>query len=582
MNVPAPLFIALLIIGGSLGGWIADKCRLPPLFGKVLAGILLGHSAAGKLMHANEEAFTPFNMFALSLIAVTIGGHLEFRRLHNAKKRIFLISIFQTAVTFFLVFIGMHMLNPLKLDQEMELAVNLLLASIATSTSPVSTIHLIQDKEAKGLLVKTTIAVLAITNLLTLVIFEIIRAFDINILSEQAFDMTVLGSAATGIGLALVIGLFAGWGLVHYCRFHLGRKGERKLGNSILQAELFTGFLVTLFLCNGLCELVAHASHHHLIAPSPILANIMVGLVLANQSSFKEDLLSLFNVLEHAMFTMFYVLAGSHFHFDAIQYVGWAALLFFILRAVGKVAGGWMGSVLSGTTKKMALYTGPMQLSQGALAVSMVILLEQYEVFAPIRGQFTATVITAVVLAELLTAPIITKVIDLAGETKRDGTRLIEFLQEEYILPRIRANDKQDLLEQLVAFLYQTHDMEVSRSDLLEAIVQREDSMSTGIGHGIAVPHAVIGKGEQIVGVMGILEEPIDFDSIDGNPVRLVMMIATPENQKKRHLEVIAAVTRMLQHQDIREKLFAAKTSEVIHEIIDSEEADTFNYFLST
>jgi len=92
-----------------------------------LAGILLGHSAAGHVLHSSQEAFEPFSMFALSLVAVTIGGHLEFRRLHNAKKRILLISIFQTAVTFFLVFGIMHGLNPLGLNQEMKLPVHLLI-----------------------------------------------------------------------------------------------------------------------------------------------------------------------------------------------------------------------------------------------------------------------------------------------------------------------------------------------------------------------------------------------------------------------------------------------------------------------
>ena len=582
MDLPAPLLIALLILAGSLGGWIATKCHLPALFGQVLAGILLGISAAGEVLHHSQEAFEPFSMFALSLIAVTIGGHLEFRRLHNAKKRILLISIFQTAVTFFLVFGVMHWLNPLSLTLEMQLPVHLLMASIATSTSPVSTIHLIRDQKAKGILVKTTIAVLAVTNLLTLVIFEIIRAFDLNILTEHSWNWRILGSAATGISIALLIGLMAGWGLVHYCRFHLGRKGERKTDQALVQAELFTAFLVTMFLCNGLCDWITHHSARQLIAPSPILANIMLGLVLANQSSFKEDLLGLFNVLEHAVFTMFYVLAGSHFQFDALLQVGGAATLFFFLRVVGKISGAWVGGVISGTTRKMALNIGPMLLSQGAIAVSLVILLEQYEVFEPIRGQFTATVITAVVLAELLSAPVIAKVIDAAGEAKRDRTRLIEFLQEEYILPRVKVRDKRDALEQLVSFLCHTHDMKSSRQEVMEAILKREDLMPTGIGHGIAVPHAIVGEGEHIVGVLGLLEPPVDFGAPDGEPARLVILIATPESQKKRHLEVIAAITRMLQHEDIREKLFAATSSEMIHEIIDSEEAETFNYFLTT
>lgn len=582
MNIPGPLLIALLILLGSIGGWIAHKARLPALFGQVMAGVLLGQTYASEVLRHSSETFEPFTMFALSLVAVTIGGHLEFRRLHNAKKRILLISITQTVVTFGLVFLAMYLLNPLGLPPEMQLPVHLLMASIATSTSPVSTIHLVREEKAKGLLVKTTIAVLAVTNLMTIVIFEIIRAFDLNLLAKHQLDWVVFGSAGGGITIALLIGSVSGWGLVRYCRYHLGRKGERKIDPAIMQAELFTAFLVTIFFCNGLCEWITEHSPQQLIAPSPILANIMLGLVLANCSSFKEDLLSLFNVLEHAVFTMFYVLAGSHLQLGFISTVGWAACVFFVTRLIGKVAGGWMGGKLSGTTPKVSRNIGWMLMGQGAIAVSLVILLEQYEVFASIRGQFTAAVLTAVVLAELSSAPVISKLLRRVGETEKDRTRLIEFLQEEYILPRVKVKDKRDALEQLVSFLCHTHPLKNTREELMDAIMKREASMPTGIGYGIAVPHAIIGEGDKIVGVLGLMEPPIDFGAPDGKPARLVIMIATPESQKQRHLEVIAAITRMLRNESIRSKLYEAETSEEIHEIIDSEEAGTFNYFLTT
>ena len=582
MNIPGPLLIALLILIGSIGGWIAHKAHLPALFGQVMAGVLLGQTYASEVLHHSSDTFEPFTMFALSLVAVTIGGHLEFKRLRNAKKRILLISITQTLVTFALVFVAMHLLNPLGLSVEMQLPVHLLMASIATSTSPVSTIHLVREEKAKGLLVKTTIAVLAVTNLMTIVLFEIIRAFDLNLLAKHHLDYVVFGSAGGGIAIALLIGSVSGWGLVRYCRFHLGRKGERKIDPAIMQAELFTAFLVTIFFCNGLCEWITEHSPEQLIAPSPILANIMLGLVLANRSSFKEDLLSLFNVLEHAVFTMFYVLAGSHLQLGFIQTVGWAACLFFVTRLIGKVAGGWLGGWLSGTTSKVSRNIGWMLMGQGAIAVSLVILLEQYAVFESIRGQFTAAVLTAVVLAELSSAPVISKLLKKVGETEKDRTRLIEFLQEEFILPRVKVKNKRDALQQLVSFLCHTHPMRSSRDEVMAAILKREESMPTGIGHGIAVPHAIIGEGDKIVGVLGLLESPVDFGAPDGEPARLVIMIATPESQKQRHLEVIAAITRMLRDESIRSKLYEAESSEEIHEIIDSEEAETFNYFLTT
>ncbi len=582
MHLPGLLLIALLILAGSLGAWIARLLRLPALAGQILAGVLLGLSSAGHFLHEARDSFQPFSTFALGLVAVTIGGHLEFRRLHNAKKRILIISIVQTALTFAFVFLAFHLLNPLRLEGELLLPVHLLLASIATSTSPVVTIHLIRDRKAKGLLVKTTLAVLAVNNLITIALFEVIRSFDVNLLSEHRLDWKVLLTAASGVGFALAIGLAAGAGLVLHCRRHLSRHRHSRREPALLQAELFTAFLVTMFLCDGLCEWITLNSPHHSIAPSPILANMMLGLVLANRSSFKEELLGLFNVLEHAVFSMFYVLAGTHFQWGAARAVGWAVLLFFLVRIVGKVLGGWLGGRLGGTTPRLAKSIGPMLLGQGAIAISLVILLEHYQAFDPVSGIFTAIILSASLLAELLGAPLIGAVLDRAGESSRDRTRLIEFLQEEFILPALRARDKRDALEQMTSFLCHTHALSLPRQDVLTAVLKREELVPTGIGRGIAVPHAMIPTGEAICGVLALLDPPIDFGAPDGEPARIAILIATPEHQKHRHLEVIAAITRMLRDPGIRERLFAANSADEIHEIIDSEEAETFNYFLET
>lgn len=583
MTLPAPLLFASLIVLGGIGGWLATRLRLPALFGQVLTGVALGLIPATRdALHYNQSAFEPFSLFALSLVAVTIGGHLEFRRLHNAKKRILIISVVQTLTVFFATFAVFHLLNPLRLEPRLTLPVHLLFASIATSTSPVSTVHLIKERHAKGLLVKTTLAVLAVSNLLTLVLFEIIRAVDTNLLAPGAFDLRIFLHAGEGILLAVLLGLASGWVLVHYCRHHLGRKGQRKYESSILQAELFTAFLVTIFFCNGLCEWITTHSPRQQIAPSPLLANMVMGLVLANQSSFKEDLLSLFNVMEHAVFILFYVLAGSHVRLDGLESVGWASLIFFAVRTLAKLAGGSLGGLLSGTTPRITRNIGPMMLSQGAIAVSLLVLLENYEVFDPVRSLFSTSVLTAVIAAELLSAPVISRVLRRSGETEKARTRLIEFLQEEFILPRVQVRSKHDALEQLVSFLCNTHTLDASREDVLHAILQREADLPTGIGRGIAVPHAKIGHTGEIVGVLGLLDPPVDFDAPDGQPVRLVILIATPETQAHRHLEVISAITRMLRDDSIRTRLFSAQSSEEIHEIIDSEEAETFNYFLHT
>ena len=104
--------------------------------------------------------------------------------------------------------------------------------------------------------------------------------------------------------------------------------------------------------------------------------------------------------------------------------------------------------------------------------------------------------------------------------------------------------------------------------------------MSTAIGEGIAIPHGHVDKGPAIQGVMGICREGIDFDAPDGEPVRLILLIATPQDKRELHLKVLASLSRMMSNPKIRNRLIAALSPEDAMEVIESEEVRDYNYFL--
>ena len=81
---------------------------------------------------------------------------------------------------------------------------------------------------------------------------------------------------------------------------------------------------------------------------------------------------------------------------------------------------------------------------------------------------------------------------------------------------------------------------------------------------------------------MALASPPVDFGAPDDKPAELIILVITPEEHHERHLEVIGAIARMMQHADIREAILGAKSAAEIHEIIHSEEAENFNYFLQS
>ncbi|MCL7958371.1 MAG: PTS sugar transporter subunit IIA [marine benthic group bacterium] len=96
--------------------------------------------------------------------------------------------------------------------------------------------------------------------------------------------------------------------------------------------------------------------------------------------------------------------------------------------------------------------------------------------------------------------------------------------------------------------------------EILDAIVRREALLSTGIGHGVALPHARCSCLASLAMAVGTTSEPVDFDSVDGAPVRLVWMLAGPERTAGHHVRMLGAVGGLLRDGRVLESLLAATT----------------------
>lgn len=107
---------------------------------------------------------------------------------------------------------------------------------------------------------------------------------------------------------------------------------------------------------------------------------------------------------------------------------------------------------------------------------------------------------------------------------------------------------------------------------LLEAIEAREARLSTGVGQGIAFPHARTGAVTETVVVFATLAEPVDFESLDGEPVRLVLLLAGPEREPKGHLRLLSRASRLFSDPAIRERLLEAGAPDEVLEVFTEAE----------
>ena len=144
-----------------------------------------------------------------------------------------------------------------------------------------------------------------------------------------------------------------------------------------------------------------------------------------------------------------------------------------------------------------------------------------------------------------------------------------DILDRGAIAGRANAPNKRQALA-LVAELA-ARNFGLDASVVLEALMEREAASSTGVGYGVAAPHARLGGLTRMRGVFVRLDQPVAFDSVDDQPVDLIFALFAPPNASSEHLRALARVSRMLRQGDVREHLRQARTPDAIHALLVQE-----------
>lgn len=150
-------------------------------------------------------------------------------------------------------------------------------------------------------------------------------------------------------------------------------------------------------------------------------------------------------------------------------------------------------------------------------------------------------------------------------------------LSERFIPAGVQINsessDKRELIIQLVDTLVQAYQLEHHHEAILESVLSREDKMSTGIGCGLAVPHAKVGCIDKMYMVAATCSTGVDFEAIDKEPVYLMILLISPENTIGPHLRALSSVSRIMADSKVRTDLVASQTPEEFIQVLqDAEE----------
>ena len=408
-NIPILLIFGLITIIGFYFGRNMRYLKLPTIIGYMILGVILGPSGFNLLTDEMQEKLGFLPDIALGFVALSIGLELNLKTLKKLGKSIIYIILFESFGAFILVFFSLYLLTH-------NLAMSLVFAAIAPASAPAGTVAVIQEYKARGNLTKALYAVVGFDDGLGIIIFGFSLAVVQDILLRQT------GAASVGLLQTILFPLkeilvsLVVASVISVLYAVLGRK--LKNSNDVL--ILTIGFV--LMTC-GLCQFL------HL---SLILTNMIIGMIIVNTQprSLISSIQDKLPLLLPLLFILFFTLAGSNLHINALPSLGVLGIVYVFSRAFGLIGGSRFGAVVGKAEKNIKNYLGFGILSQAGVAIGLSLMLKQEiqgmgtiidtmsgKTIGDEIGSIVITTITATCIFFEIIGPILTKIaLKKAGE----------------------------------------------------------------------------------------------------------------------------------------------------------------------
>ncbi len=399
-------YISVMILTGFLGGYLANKLRLPRVSGYIITGMLLSPSIL-KILPANFiKSSHIITDFALSIVTYMIGGSLAYNRIKRLGKVISLITVFEAEMAFlfmilFFAFFLPALMPGLGQYRTFYLPFVFLLAAMASPTDPVASLAVIHEYNARGPLTTTLLGVAAADDAFGIINFSI--AMSLALVFSQGGHLTFTSlvlEPLKDITFSIALGIIGGFLL-----YIITRKVMRDSG---VVALVFG----TLFLVYSMAEY---------FKLDPLLSTMSAGATIVN---LKIDENKLFGIIERyyeeLIFILFFVLGGAYLQLKAFLVAILVVIFFVIIRFLGKFTGTFIGSRLSKAPRVISKYLAFGLFPQGGIVVGLALTVAKFPEFHKFSVYLINIILGTTALHELL-GPISSRfAINKAGEIPRE------------------------------------------------------------------------------------------------------------------------------------------------------------------
>lgn len=412
--------LGLALFGGTIGGRLFQKLRIPQVVGYITIGIIIGESGLKIVDHNTVKTLAPFNYFALSLVGFMIGGELKREVLHKYGKQLINILLFEGIAAFLAVTVLVGVAGGFLFgDWKLAWSLGLLLGAIASATAPAATTAVLREYKSRGPLTRTVLGIVAMDDALALFLFAIAASFAGSISgSVQEGIVRTFIHPLYEIGGSLIIGIVSGLLLSSF----LKRYTE--------EDRLLTFSIGAILLVSGL----AIATHVDML-----LATMTMGVIVINFNPRKsKEVFKLVEAFTPPIYVLFFTLVGAELNVAHLSLpIVLLALVYIIARSSGKAIGSIFGARLSGASESVRRYLPLCLFSQAGVALGLSILASHY--FPGLIGNAVVIIVTATAFILEIMGPAFVKLaITKAGEVGLNITEddLIRRLKVEEIMDK--------------------------------------------------------------------------------------------------------------------------------------------------
>lgn len=457
------ILLGLALFGGTIGGRLFQKIRIPQVVGYIIVGILIGQTGARIVDEHTVKVFQPFNYFALGLIGFMIGGELKKETFLKYGKQFMYILFCEGIAAFLLVSLLVGIVGSFFLDNtSLAWALGLLLGAIASATAPAATTSVLWEYKTRGPLTSIILGIVAMDDGLALLLFAI----------ASSVAGSLIGNINSGILNTFLHPIYEICGSI-FIGVLSGLILSKILKRYSEQERILAFSIGTVLLVLGIALL---------INVDILLAAMALGVTVVNNTPRKsKEMFRVIGGFTPPIYVLFFVLVGAKLNLSYMSlFIILLSGIYLIGRTIGKMFGSNFGARISGAPKIVQKYLPLCLFSQAGVAIGLSILASQ-RFPSEIGDAIVIIIIFTVFILEIGGPPFIKIAVTKAGEVGLNIT-------EEDL---IRKSKVKDIMDKDPALIYE----KMSLSEILEIF-----------SHNPNLYYAVVNDDKYLVGIISIYD----------------------------------------------------------------------------